>query len=89
MISWRIGMALEVETKYFASHVEEWLQHHAGKYVIIHNESLGGFFDDADAAFQRGISQWGNVPFLVKEVSKEDRIEQSPALVYGLINAGA
>lgn len=82
-------MALEAELKYFSDHIREWLEHHQGKYVVIRGDSNSGFFDDAESAFEHGISLWGNVPFLVKEVSKEDRIEQSPALVYGLIHAGS
>ena len=80
-------MALETELKYFEAHRAEWVEHHDGKFALIKGEHLQGVFDTDEAAFEAGVETWGNVPFLIKEIRGEDRIEQAPALVCGLLHA--
>ena len=80
-------MALETEQAYFERHRDEWLRHHADKFVVIKEEECAGFFDTFDAAYAAGIDKWGVVTFLIKEVLAEDRIEFIPALTLGLIYA--
>ena len=80
-------MALEVELNYFRENLGEWLKHYSGKYALVRVKELAGFFDTAESAFSTGVGKWGNVPFLVRKVTAEDEIEQSPALAFGLIHA--
>lgn len=80
-------MALETEIKYFEAHRTEWLKHHADKFALIRGDALAGVFDSNESAYAAGVGQWGNVAFLVKQILPEDLIEQSPAFVYGLLNA--
>ncbi len=82
-------MALEAEIKVFNENIEEWLKHHSGKFVAIHRSDISGFFDDAEAALVSGLENWGNVPFLIRRVIREEPIAQIPALFLGLIHAGA
>ena len=78
---------LERELEHFEAHRAEWLVHHEGKFALIRGDQLQGVYDTADAAYEAGVDQWGNVPFLVKQILPEDLVEQSPALVYGLLHA--
>ena len=80
-------MALETELKYFEAHRAAWVQHHEGKFALIKGEHLQGVYDTDAAAFEAGVDAWGNVSFLIKEIRGEDRVEQTPALVYGLLHA--
>ena len=80
-------MALETEVQFFEAHRAEWVEHHEGKYALIKGEHLQGVYDSDSSAFEAGVCEWGDESFLIKEVLREDRIEQSPALVYGLLYA--
>ncbi len=82
-------MVLERELAHFEKHRLEWLDHHRGKFALIHGEHLEDTYDTPEAAYQAGIKLWGNVPFLIKQILPEDPIEQSPALMYGLLHASS
>lgn len=78
---------LEIELKFFEDHRAEWLNHHRGKFALIKGQEIAGFFDSRESAFAIGATRWGNVPFLIKEVSEDDRVDQAPALFCGVLNA--
>ncbi len=78
---------LETELAFFELHRAQWVRVHPGKYALIKGEQLEGMYDSSGNAYTEGVKRWGNVPFLIKEVLPEDRVEQSPALTHGLINA--
>jgi hypothetical protein len=80
-------MSLETELAFFEAHRVEWIEHHEGKFALIRHEVLHGVCDTYEAAYAAGVQEWGNVPFLVKQILREDLVEESPALVYGLLNA--
>lgn len=82
-----MALELEKELKFFEERRAEWLQHHTGKYALIKGRELVDVFDSDEAAYQAGVERWGNTPFLIKQVLPHDRIEQIPALMYGLVNA--
>ena len=77
---------LTTEIGYFESHRSEWLKHYEGKFALIKGQDAHGFYDSWELAYDAGIEEFGVVSFLVKQVLREDRTEQAPALVYGLIN---
>ena len=80
-------MALEKELQVFEAKKADWLKHHEGKYTLVRGEEVAGFFDTAEAAYVEGVRKWGNMPFLVKQVLCEEVVEQSPALMCGLLHA--
>ena len=41
--------------------------------VVIKGESVLGVFDNRDQALRKGLEAYGNVPFLVKQVSEGQR----------------
>ena len=80
-------MELERELEYFNRIREELLQNHEGKYVVIVEEENLGVFDHPDEAYKTVIEQKGNVPMLIKQITKTNQIEHLPALSLGLISA--
>jgi hypothetical protein len=80
-------MALDTEFRYFESIRGELLQHHEGKYALIIGSELVGTFDHSEEAYKAGIEQRGNVPMLIKRVSKDDPVEMIPAMTVGLFRA--
>jgi len=80
---------LEEELKYYSQHRSEFLPKYEWKYLLIKGSDLLGAFDNAQDAYQEGLRRFGNVPFLIKQVLREERVEQIPALSLGLINASS
>jgi len=80
-------MALDTELRYFESIKGELLQHHEGKYALVIGTDLVGVFDHSEEAYKAGIEQRGNVPMLIKRVSKDDPVETIPAMTLGLVRA--
>ncbi len=58
-----------------------------GKFVLVKDGKLAGTFDNDVAAYAEGLRLFGNVPFLIIRVSKEEATTFIPALVLGLVNA--
>lgn len=80
-------MVLDEELNFFKSQYKELLKHYENQFVlIVGNELLGTFTTDLEA-YEAGLGQVGNKPFLIKQVAKTDDIERAPALVLGLLNA--
>jgi hypothetical protein len=78
---------LQKELDYYKAHGEELLQQHQGKFVLIKDQKLLGVFDTDLAAYQEGIAKLGNTIFLIKMVTKEEPVQQIPALTLGILNA--
>ncbi len=80
-------MALEREQRHFESIKPQLLEHHEGKYALIVEEELIGTFDHREEAYKVGIQKYGNVPMLIKLISKEESIDSIPAMTLGLLGA--
>jgi hypothetical protein len=78
---------LDVEEKYFQAHLSEWLQTIPGKFVVIHGEELGGFYDSGLTAYHEGMARFGFVPMLIREVRVGAEIADIPVLATGLFYA--
>ncbi len=78
---------LETELEYFNAHRTEWLQHYEGKVVLVKDTELRGVFDSENQAYEEGVKTFGNVPFLIKRVLREDLVEAIPALNLGILSA--
>lgn len=73
------------ELQVYDTNKAEWLNARAGKYVLIKGTEVFGFFDSLDEAVQSGFKKFGPVPFFTKQITKEDQIQGTPALVAGLL----
>ena len=71
-----MGVRLETETAFFESQRKQWIADgREGKYAVVHQETLLGFFEDLGEAYQAGASQHGAGNFLAKRVTPEDKVE--------------
>ena len=52
----------------FRAHKEELLANAAGKYVLICGDNIAGTFDTVNDAVAEGYRQFGNTPFLAKQI---------------------
>lgn len=78
---------LEKELKYYEEHKDEFIKNYEGKYVLIKDDRLINSFTKMEEAFEEGTRLFGSASFLIKKISKEERVESLPALALGLINA--
>lgn len=77
----------EQEIAYYNQHRQDFLSRYEWKYLLIRGSEFVGAFDDPQDAYQAGLRKFGNVPFLIKQVLREERVEHIPALSLGLIHA--
>lgn len=77
----------EKELDYYKVHKDELLKHHENQFVVIKDEKLLGTYTTEQEAYEAGLKEVGNVPFLIKRVTKEEEIIRFPALSIGVINA--
>ncbi len=73
---------LKKELETFEAHKRELLGMAAGKFVLIKDDAIVGTFETFNDAVNRGYEEFGNVPFLVKEIVE---IETPIELVSNLI----
>ena len=63
----------ETELAVFERHREEWLESDLGRFALLKGETVLGPYDTQNDAISIGYKEYGNVPFLVKEVAAFDR----------------
>lgn len=81
--------ALDRELRLFEENRERFLAEGlAGRFVLIKGEEIVGFYPSPSDAYNVGIQRFGNVPMLIKKVSKDEPTASVPALTLGLIHAG-
>ena len=80
-------MALEREQEWFRQHRKELLEQHAGKWIVVHGETLVGVYDDFDTAFGEGIRKTGDERILVRSVTPDDEPFSAPANCMGILRA--
>lgn len=67
-------MELEKEYKTYLSHKEELLAKSEGKFVLIKDTSIIDIHSSYEDALKDGLKKFGNVPFLVKQIQREDEV---------------
>ena len=77
----------EKELKYYKEQKEELLKHYENQFVVIKNDRFLGAYTTEQEAYEAGLKELGNVPFLIKRVTKEEELVRFPALAVGVINA--
>jgi hypothetical protein len=66
---------LETELRVFEQHREEWSRSHRGRFAVIQDETVLGFFDEYADAFQAGLARFGvGRDFLVKQIWKTEPV---------------
>jgi hypothetical protein len=76
----------EREEKAFARRLPDLLRTSRGKVAVFHASKLVGVYDTEDEAFRSGLTQFGlDEPFFLRTIQPE-RVDETPALVLGLID---
>jgi len=78
-------MELKKEYVYYKANKGELLKQHFGSFVLIKGSETVGFFKSEEEAYKVGLDHFGNRPFLIKQVTREEEVLQSPALVLGVL----
>ena len=65
---------LEKEYKVFCHHLKEFIPHRLNQFVLIKEEKVVGFFPSYEEALKEGLKRYGNVPFFIKIVQKDESV---------------
>lgn len=65
-----MAQVLDVELKTYEQNRDQLLGTAEGKFVLIRDNQVVGIFDSKMDAIAVGYQQFGNVPFLVKQILK-------------------
>jgi len=79
--------ALQDELDTYARHEEEFKKTALGKFVVIKDSEVVGFFDDLDSALIEGTRRFGLEPYLVRKIGEPIETLNIPALTLGLLGA--
>lgn len=67
--------ALMHELDYYARHKGEWLRQKSGKYVVIKQGNVLGFFASFEKAYRAGATSYGiDTSFLVKQIVENEPV---------------
>ena len=78
-------MKLKQEYVYYQANKAKLLKEHSGRFVLVKGRGVIGFFGSGEEAYKVGLERFGNQPFLIKQITKEEEILQTPALVLGIL----
>jgi hypothetical protein len=66
---------LAVELEHYAVHKSEWLAKQSGKYVVIKDSNVLGFYSTFEAAYRAGAGAYGiDTDFLVKQIVEHEPV---------------
>ncbi len=77
---------LQTELNFYQKNKQEYLKLYKGQFVLIKGEKLVGAYTTDAEAYKAGLEQFGNQPFLIKQVLEDDTQVSYPALTVGAIN---
>jgi hypothetical protein len=77
---------LQTELRFYERNKSDYLKNYKGQFVLIKGERLIGAFTTDAEAYKAGLEQFGNQPFLIKQVLEDDTKVSYPALTVGAIN---
>ncbi len=70
-----MSVELQKEYQYFQSHLNDFIKdHHLNEFVLIRGEEVIDFFRSYEQALREGLKRFGNVPFFIKAVKKEEEV---------------
>jgi hypothetical protein len=70
----RSAMPLETETQTYEKRLLELLAHE-GKFVLLHETDVSGFFDTYADALQAGYERFALEPFMIKQVAATEQTQ--------------
>ena len=69
-----MNIPLEQEYNFFLKHLNEFLPQHLNEFVLIKGQKVVAFFDSYEKALREGLKRFGNVPFFIKIIKKEEEV---------------
>ena len=69
-----MSIPLQKEYDVFLSHIDEFVPNHINEFVLIKGEKVISFFKSYEDALKEGLTKFGNVPFFIKVVKKEEEV---------------
>jgi hypothetical protein len=69
-----MSIPLQQEYDVFLSHLDIFVSNHMNEFVLIKGEKIVSFFKTYEDALKEGLAQFGNVPFFIKVVKKEEEV---------------
>lgn len=76
---------LKEELHFYQKNKDKYLKYYLGQFVLIKGEKMVGNFTTEEEAYKAGVERFGNTPFLIRQVLKEEPINAIPALTVGLM----
>ena len=76
-----MSVELKSEYNYFQSHLDDFVKEHLNEFVLIKGEKVIAFFTSYEQALRNGLKRFGNVPFFIKAVKKEEEIQDRKSVV--------
>lgn len=67
-------MKLKQEYEAYKAHKEELLAKNEGQFVLIRENEIIEVFASYDDALKAGLNKFGNVPFLVKQIQRDEEV---------------
>jgi hypothetical protein len=68
---------LKQENDIYNAKIDEWRMTHLGKFVLIKDGTVEGFYQSLKEAFSKGSSLYGLEPFFVKQIVPSDSVNVS------------
>jgi len=82
-----VTKTLERELAFWEANKAKLLADHSGRFALIHGDRLLGVFTRFEEAFEAGVGELGNQPFLIMPIVDEPPTVQYPSLVAGMTSA--
>lgn len=67
-------VVLEHEYKVYKEHHSELLAKGEGKFALIKGDTVVNIFASYEDTLKAGLAKFGNVPFLIKEIRREEDV---------------
>ena len=67
-------LKLKMEYETYKANREDLLAKNEGKYVLIRGVEIIEVYTSYEDALKEGLKKFGNVPFLVKQIQREDEV---------------
>lgn len=68
-------VVLEREYKVFKEHQSELLAKGEGKFALIKGDTIIDVFVSYEDALKEGLKRFGDVPFLIQEIQREEDVQ--------------
>ncbi|MBI3319406.1 MAG: hypothetical protein HYZ89_02305 [Candidatus Omnitrophica bacterium] len=70
-----MSVVLEREYKVFKDHHAELLAKGEGKFALVKGDTISDIFTSYEDALKEGLRRFGDVPFLIHEIQREEDVQ--------------